>query len=36
VMFAKFGGTEIRIDGEDLLILSAKQILATITENGQK
>ncbi|MFT5978012.1 MAG: chaperonin GroES [Ilumatobacter sp.] len=36
VVFAKFGGTEIRIDGEDLLILSAKQVLATITENGQK
>ncbi len=36
VVFAKFGGTQIRIDGADLLILSAKQVLATITENGQK
>jgi len=36
VVFAKFRGTKIRIDGEDLLILTEQQLLATITENGQK
>lgn len=28
VLFAKYAGTEIRIDGEDVLILSQKDILA--------
>ncbi|MGH2733698.1 MAG: co-chaperone GroES [Actinomycetota bacterium] len=30
VIFSKFGGTEIKIEGEDLLILSERDILAVI------
>jgi chaperonin GroES len=36
VVFAKFGVVDIRIDGEDLLLLTAKQVLAITTENGPK
>lgn len=28
VLYSKYGGTEISVDGEDLLILSARDILA--------
>ena len=30
VVYSKYGGTEITIDGEDLLILSARDVLAVI------
>lgn len=30
IVHAKFGGTEITIDGEELLILSARDVLAVI------
>ena len=30
VVYSKFGGTEITVDGEDLLILSARDVLATV------
>jgi chaperonin GroES len=30
VLFAKYAGTEIKIDGEELLILSEKDILAIV------
>ncbi|MBW3547556.1 MAG: co-chaperone GroES [Actinomycetota bacterium] len=30
VVYSKYGGTEITIDGEDLLILSSRDILATV------
>ncbi len=30
VVFSKYGGTEIRIDGDDLLILSARDVLAVL------
>jgi chaperonin GroES len=30
VVYSKYGGTEIKIDGEDLLILSARDVLAVI------
>jgi chaperonin GroES len=30
VLFAKYAGTEIKIDGEDLLILSEKDVLAIV------
>jgi len=30
VMYSKYGGTEIKVDGEDLLILSARDVLAII------
>lgn len=31
VMYAKYAGTEVKIEGEELLILSAKDILAIIS-----
>ena len=30
VMYSKYGGTEIKVDGEDLLILSARDVLAVV------
>jgi len=30
ILFSKYGGTEIRIDGEDYLILSEEEILAVV------
>lgn len=30
VIFSKYGGTEVTIDGEDLLILTARDVLAVI------
>lgn len=30
VVYSKYGGTEITIDGEELLILSGRDVLATI------
>ncbi len=32
VVYSKYGGTEITVDGEDLLILSGRDILATVTK----
>ncbi len=32
VVYSKYGGTEIAVDGEDLLILSSRDVLATITK----
>ncbi|MDA8261734.1 MAG: co-chaperone GroES [Actinomycetota bacterium] len=31
VVYSKFGGTEITVDGEDLLILSSRDVLAKVT-----
>ena len=30
VVYSKYGGTEITVDGEDLLILNARDVLATM------
>jgi chaperonin GroES len=30
VIYSKYGGTEIKLDGEDLLILSARDVLAIV------
>jgi chaperonin GroES len=30
VVYSKYGGTEITIDGEDLLILSSRDVLAVV------
>ncbi|MGH2755116.1 MAG: co-chaperone GroES [Actinomycetota bacterium] len=30
VMYSKYGGTEIKIDGEELLILSSRDVLAIV------
>jgi chaperonin GroES len=32
VVYSKYGGTEITIDGEDLLILTTRDVLATVTK----
>jgi chaperonin GroES len=32
VVYSKYGGTEITVDGEDLLILSGRDVLATVTK----
>jgi chaperonin GroES len=32
VVYSKYGGTEIAVDGEDVLILSSRDVLATITK----
>jgi len=32
VVYSKYGGTEISVDGEDLLILSSRDVLAKITK----
>ena len=30
VLYSKYGGTEIKVEGEDLLILSARDVLAVL------
>jgi chaperonin GroES len=32
VVYSKYGGTEITVDGEELLILSSRDVLATISK----
>jgi chaperonin GroES len=32
VVYSKYGGTEITIDGDDLLILTSRDVLATISK----
>jgi len=32
VLYAKYAGTEFKVDGEDLLIVSQKDILAVVTD----
>ena len=34
VIYSKFGGTEVKVGGEDLLIMQERDILAVITEKG--
>ena len=34
VLFAKYGGTEFKLDGEDLLVLRESDILAVIVGDG--
>src|SRR5919108_4187448 len=36
VVYSKYGGTEITIDGEDLLILTARDVLAKVAAKGKK
>ena len=31
VIYSKFGGTEVKVGGDDLLVLSARDILAVVT-----
>ncbi len=32
VVYSKYGGTEITVEGEDLLILTGRDVLATVTK----
>jgi chaperonin GroES len=32
VVYSKYGGTEITVDGEDLLILTGRDVLATVSK----
>jgi chaperonin GroES len=36
VIYSKYGGTEITSDGEDLLILSGRDVLAKLAAGGKK
>jgi chaperonin GroES len=36
VVYSKYGGTEITTDGEDLLILTARDVLAKVAKAGKK
>ena len=36
VVYSKYGGTEITVDGEDLLILSSRDVLAKVTAGKKK
>jgi chaperonin GroES len=37
VVYSKYGGTEITVDGEDVLILSSRDVLAKVSgESGKK
>ena len=33
VVYSKYGGTEITVDGEDVLILTSRDVLATIAKS---
>jgi chaperonin GroES len=35
IVYSKYGGTEIQVDGEDLLILTARDVLAKVVEGGK-
>ena len=36
IVYSKYGGTEITIDGEDLLILNARDVLAKVGGKSKK
>ncbi|HTL86303.1 MAG TPA: co-chaperone GroES [Acidimicrobiia bacterium] len=36
VIYSKYGGTEVTIDGEDLLILSSRDVLAKVGSSKKK
>src|SRR2546423_582438 len=36
VVYSKYGGTEIKVDGEDLLILNGRDVLAKVTRAARK
>jgi chaperonin GroES len=36
VVYSKYGGTEITLDGEDYLILNARDVLAKVASGGKK
>ena len=36
VVYSKYGGTEITVDGEDVLVLNGRDVLAKVAESGKK
>ena len=36
VVYSKYGGTEIKLDGENLLILAGRDVLAQVDAGGKK
>ena len=36
VVYSKYGGTEITVDGEELLILTSRDVLALVTDKKKK
>jgi chaperonin GroES len=36
VLYSKYGGTEILVDGDDLLVLSSRDVLAKVIDNKKK
>ena len=36
VLYSKYGGTEITVDGDDLLVLSSRDVLAKVTATKKK
>ena len=36
VLYSKYGGTEVSVDGEDLLVLSSRDVLAKISGGKKK
>jgi chaperonin GroES len=36
VVYSKYGGTEITVEGEDLLILTSRDVLAKVGKAGKK
>ena len=36
VLYSKYGGTEVVVDGEDLLVLSSREVLAKVAGGKKK
>ena len=36
VLYSKYGGTEVTVDGDDLLVLSSRDVLAKVTPSKKK
>jgi chaperonin GroES len=36
VLYSKYGGTEVTVDGEDLLVLSGRDVLAKVAAGKKK
>jgi chaperonin GroES len=36
VLYSKYGGTEVAVDGEDLLVLSSRDVLAKVSSGKKK
>ena len=36
VIYSKYGGTEVKVEGDDYLVLSARDLLAVVKTGGKK